>query len=303
MDEQTKGIINGIVAAVSYGTNPLFALPLYSGGIGVNSVLFYRYAIAVIIYGCWLGFVKKISLRLSKAEILPLMLLGILFSISSLTMFSAFKYIEVGIVCTILFVYPVIVALIMAIFFKERISKTVIVSICLSLSGISLLYRNGSGVTLNLYGVFLVLISALAYAIYMVGVKQIPSIKTVNQEKLTFCVMLFGLFIYFYNLDFCKNLQIVNTPFLWLCTLGLALLPTIVSIKTINVAINLVGSTTTAILGALEPLTALLVGVLFFHEHLSIRIFSGIFLILFGVILVISRNRIHEFAYQIQRKK
>ena len=104
MKRQTIGFINGAIAAASYGTNPLFALPLYAGGIGVNSVLFYRYAFAVIIYGIWLKFVKKVSLKITFKEFVPLFFLGLFFSLSSLTLFEAFKYIEAGIACTILFI-------------------------------------------------------------------------------------------------------------------------------------------------------------------------------------------------------
>lgn len=123
LKRRKTGIINGIIASSSYGTNPLFALPLYAGGIGVNSVLFYRYAIAVTIYGLWLKFAKKMSFKLHKIEILPLFVLGILFSLSSLTLFDAFNYIEAGIACTILFIYPILVAIIMAIFSRKRFQK------------------------------------------------------------------------------------------------------------------------------------------------------------------------------------
>ena len=152
------GVMNGAVAAASYGTNPLFTLPLYSMGVGTNSVLFYRYAFAVIIYGIWLKCFKKISLNISLMELFPVTILGILFSLSSLTLFEAFKYIEAGIACTILFIYPVLVAVIMAVFFKEKITKTVISSISLITVGITLLYHGKDGATLNLYGVLIVLL-------------------------------------------------------------------------------------------------------------------------------------------------
>ena len=72
MKRKSLGILNGMVAAISYGTNPLFALPLYAQGIKVNSVLFYRYAFAIMIYFIWVKFVKKVNLKLSKTEILIL---------------------------------------------------------------------------------------------------------------------------------------------------------------------------------------------------------------------------------------
>lgn len=102
--------------------------------------------------------------------------------------------------------------------------------------------------------------------------------------------MLFGLLVYVVNLKFCTQLQIIHSPFLWLCTIALAVFPTIISLETITIAIKLIGSTPTAILGALEPLTAIFFGVVFFHERLTPRIILGVVLILGGVILIILKN-------------
>lgn len=288
MNNNTKGILNGVIASTSYGMNPLFALPLYAQGIEVNSVLFYRYFFAVIIYFLWLKFVKKISLKIAKSELVPLFFLGIFFSLSSLTLFESFHYIEAGIACTILFIYPVIVALIMAIFFKEKITKTVVSAIFLTSIGIALLYKGKPDSVLSLKGVTIVLASAFLYAFYIVGVKSIKAIKSMNSAKLSFYVMLFGLLVYVVNLKFCTNLQGLTTITAWLFVIGLAIFPTIISLETIGIAIKLIGSTNTAILGALEPLTAIFFGILFFNESLTLRISIGVILILFGVFLIIS---------------
>ena len=288
MNNNTKGILNGVIASTSYGMNPLFALPLYVQGIEVNSVLFYRYFFAVIIYFLWLKFVKKISFKIAKCELVPLFFLGIFFSLSSLTLFESFHYIEAGIACTILFIYPVLVALIMAIFFKEKITKTVVSAIFLTSIGIALLYKGKPDSVLSLKGVAIVLASALLYAFYIVGVKNIKSIKSMNSAKLSFYVMLFGLLVYVVNLKFCTNLQGLTTITAWLFVIGLAIFPTIISLETIGIAIKLIGSTNTAILGALEPLTAIFFGILFFNESLTLRISIGVILILFGVFLIIS---------------
>ena len=285
------GLTYGAFASASYGTNPLFALPLYAAGIGVNSVLFYRYAIALLLYGLWLKFAKKIAFKISFKEAIVLFILGLFFSLSSYTLFDAFKYIEAGIACTILFIYPVLVAVIMAVFFKEKITKTVITSISLITIGITLLYHGKEGATLNLYGVLIVLLSALLYSLYIVGVKNIKIIRHMNSAKMTFYVMLFGLIVYITNLNFCTELQPLISPILWLYAIGLALFPTIISIETINIAIKLIGSTTTAILGSLEPLTALFFGVVFFHEQLTPRIILGIITVISGVILIIKRKQ------------
>ena len=290
MNSNTKGILNGIIASTSYGMNPLFGLPLYAIGIGVNSVLSYRYFLAVIIYFIWLKFFKKASLKISRQEIIPLFFLGIFFSLSSLTLFEAFHYIEAGIACTILFIYPVMVAIIMAIFFKEKITKTVIFAILLTSIGIILLYKGKPDTALSIKGILIVLTSALLYALYIVGVKNIKPVKVMNSARLSFYVMLFGLIVYIVNLKFCTTLQMLPNLKAWLFAIGLALFPTIISLETITIAIQLIGSTNTAILGALEPLTAIFFGILFFHEQLTLRISIGIILILFGVFLIISRK-------------
>lgn len=291
MRRHAVGLLNGAVAAASYGTNPLFALPLYAGGIGVNSVLFYRYAFAVLIYVFWLKFVKKIPLGISKKEFFPLLILGLFFSLSSLTLFQAFQYIEAGIACTILFIYPVLVAVIMAAFFKEKLTGKVIVAILLTSCGIGLLYNGKPGSTLNLHGVAIVFLSALLYALYIVGVKKIKIIQHISREKMSFYVMLFGLLVYIYNLKFCTELQIIDKPILWLNAIGLSILPTIISLETINIAIKFIGSTKTAILGALEPLTAIFIGVMFFNEHLTMKIVTGVLMILSGVLMIIMQKK------------
>lgn len=285
------GTINGVIASASYGTNPLFALPLYARGMDVNSVLFFRYSLALIIYGIWLSCFKKVSLKLSGKEFLPVFILAILFSVSSLTLFEAFKYIEAGIACTILFIYPVIVAIIMSLFFKEKLTGIVISAILLTSAGIYLLYNGKPDMTLNIYGILLVLGSALSYALYIVGVKTNKTAKSIHAPKMSFYVMLFGLLVYIFNLKFSSGLQIPQTPFMWLCLIGIALFPTIISLETITIAIKLIGSTKTAILGALEPLTAIFFGILFFGEQLTIKITIGIILILSGVLLIVSSKK------------
>lgn len=291
MKRKTIGFINGTIAAASYGTNPLFALPLYARGLNVNSVLFYRYAIAVLIYALWLKFVKKMSFKITKKELLPIFALGVLYSISSITLFSSFQFIEAGVACTILFIYPVIVALIMSIFFKEKLTKTVIGSIFLTSIGILLLYKGKNGISLNINGIILVLFSALSYALYMIGINTIKPIQKINRAKLTFYVMTAGLTVYIYNILTTTPLQTLSTASMWVFAIGLALFPTIISLETITISIKLIGSTTTAILGALEPLTAIFFGIIFFHEQMTVRIASGVILILIGVFQIILNKK------------
>lgn len=290
MRRKTKGVLTGVFGASSYGTNPLFALPLYAAGLGVNSVLFYRYFFAVVLFGLWLKSVKRQSLKISFKETLFLMPLGTVFAVSSLTLFMSYNYIDAGIASTILFIYPIMVALIMACF-GEKPSKRTLGSIAMTTAGILLLYKGEAGRTLDATGVGLVLVSALSYAVYMVAIKKIPAIKRINSSKLTFYVMLFGLSVFLFNLQSGTGLQPLNSAFDWTCAVCLALFPTIVSLETMTIAIKLIGPTLSAVLGALEPVTAIFFGVLVFHEQMTLRIASGILLILAAVLFIVLEKK------------
>ena len=292
MNSRLKGVLCGVGAAVSYGMNPLGALPLYADGINTTTVLFYRYGLAVILLGLFMAVERK-SFSITLKEFAILVPLGVLFALSSLTLFASFHFMDAGVASTLLFVYPVMVAIIMAIFFKERITFVTVLSILLSLSGIALLYRGGDGGVLDTTGVLLVMLSSLTYALYIVIVNK--SSLRMSSLKLTFYVLLVGVLLItscsFFG-DGEARIQILTTPSMWLHASILAVFPTIVSLLLMVVAVHEIGSTPTAVIGALEPLTAVMLGVTLFGEELTLRLSIGITLILSAVILIILGNSI-----------
>lgn len=292
MNSRLKGILCGVGAAVSYGMNPLGALPLYADGINTTTVLFYRYGLAVILLGLFMAVERK-SFSITLKEFAILVPLGVLFALSSLTLFASFHFMDAGVASTLLFVYPVMVAIIMAVFLKERITFVTVLSILLSLSGIALLYRGGDGGVLDTTGVLLVMLSSLTYALYIVIVNK--SSLRMSSLKLTFYVLLVGVLLItscsFFG-DGEARIQILTTPSMWLHASILAVFPTIVSLLLMVVAVHEIGSTPTAVIGALEPLTAVMLGVTLFGEELTLRLSVGITLILSAVILIILGNSI-----------
>ena len=289
---KTKGFTCGIIAAVTYGMNPLFTLPLYEEGLNADSVLFYRYGLAIVLLALLMKW-KGESFRLQKKEIIPLVLAGLIFSSSSLLLFLSYNYMDAGIASTILFVYPVLVALIMMICFHERISPIVWGGILLALCGISFLSKGTDGAPLSLVGLVFVLLSSLSYAVYIVGVNQ-SILKNISIMRLTFYALVFGVLIYVVRLDFCMNLVPVRSVGGWCNVLALASLPTVVSLMCPTTAIHHIGSTPTAILGALEPVTALFFGVTLFHEQLTPKIMLGILMVLTAVTLIVVEKPVRE---------
>jgi len=283
---KVKGVICGIIAAITYGTNPLGALNLYAEGINPDSVLFYRYGLSVFILAIMI-LLQKQSFSITNKELSITALLGVIFATSSLSLFISFKHMDAGIASTILFIYPVMVAVIMAVFFKERINLITILSILLALGGIALLYKGEGGSTLSTAGVLLVMLSSLTYAIYIIVVNK--SSISLSPIKLTFYVMLFGtatIVIHSFAAD-ASHLQLLTTPSMWGWAIMLAVAPTVISLVLMVISVKEIGSTPTAIMGALEPVTAVMIGVLIFNEAFTYRFATGIVMILTAVMFII----------------
>ncbi len=291
MSLQTKGVILAIISAICYGMNPLGALFLYEEGLNVNSVIFYRFIFASILLAIFM-IIKKDSFYLKFKEIILLALLGLLFGISAISLFNSFLYMDAGLASTVLFIYPIFVAIIMALFFKEKNSIITILSIVFAFIGVVLLYES-DGANVSNFGIFLVIVSSLCYAIYIVIINQYLKMSAL---KVTFYSMLFCTITILIHSFFDSSLNImplVNFN-MWFYTIFLALVPTIISLLFLIKAIQLIGSTSASILGALEPLTAVMIGVYVFNEKITFWLVIGIVFILFGVILIVLKDYIDK---------
>lgn len=290
MNVKVKGYLLGALAAASYGMNPLFALPLYSDGMDPYSVLFFRYLFAIPILGIMLK-ARGRTFAVSRHDILPLVVMGLLLAMSSLSLFLSYNYMEAGIASTMLFVYPIMVAVIMAIFFRERLTAQTASCIFVALVGIALLYKGSDGATLDATGVMWVMVSALSYALYIVGVNR-PRLKGIATLKLTFYALVFGFSIFIVCTDFGRALTFPSAWYKWGNLVALALFPTAISFLCTTQAIQYIGSTPTAILGALEPLTAVFFGVTVFGEALTPRLMFGIVMIIAAVSALVAGGSI-----------
>ncbi len=299
MNVKAKGYALGVIAAATYGMNPLFALPLYEAGMNPESVLFFRYLFAIPVLGAMIK-LRGRDFKLKRKEVFPLIIMGLLMALSSLTLFQSYNYMEAGIASTLLFVYPIMVALIMAFLFKEKLTLQTILCIILALGGIALLYKGEDGSTLSLLGVLLVIVSALSYAIYIVAANR-PLLREIATLKLTFYVLVFGFSLFLVRVDFGASLHVVDTWYLWGNLLALAVFPTAISFLCTTQAIQYIGSTPTAILGALEPLTAVFFGVTVFGESLTVRVGCGIMMIVFAVTIIVAGSNVTTYLVRFRK--
>lgn len=284
MNKKLIGILCAIGAAVCYGTNPL-ARFLYAEGMNIPSVLFYRFGLAWVIVAVVMMF-RKESLRVNRREFLTLSALGVLFILSSTTLYTSFNLMPSGIASTILFTYPIMTAAVMTLVFRERLTLLTVVAIALSLVGVALLSFNDDGTTFSLLGIVLVLISALTYALYIIVVDKSP--LQMSSFKINFYVLFYcALGNVVYALVSGQPLMLPPSPTAWFWVSWLAVVPAIMALVMMVYAAKYLGSTPTAILGALEPMTAVLIGVFVFAEPFSLRLSLGIVLILSAVTMVV----------------
>lgn len=289
-----NGIFYAIISSASFGFSPLFSLGLLSAGLSNFDVLSYRWLIAGLVLMGY-AILKKKSLRPNSFdEAWKIVLLSILRAITSVNLIIGYANISSGIATTINFMYPVIVALCMMIFFREKKSLVDICAIGASIFGVYLLASGDSiiveGGNTRL-GLICSIISAFSFAAYYIVMKQVKADKIEVVKFTTWIMMLSALYFIICAFVFEGQITLIKDGKSWLNIIGLGLWATMVSNITGVKAIRRIGPTQTSILGALQPVTALLLGVFFLGEHLYMRSAIGITVILIAVSIIVMHQK------------
>lgn len=278
----------GIITGITYGLNPLFAIPLMNKGASIASILFFRYSFAVIILGAFLLLGRQ-SFKVTWKQAGILLALGLLYTASSLFLFEAYNYIASGLATTLIFLYPVLVAIIM-VFLRVVPSLPVWIAIAATFVGVIIMTQGNGDKTISPIGVALSLASALVYALFIVIINRSKTIAEISNSLLTFYALTVGSIIFFgkaivggtaitNNITECTD---------WLNLIGLALLPTIISTATLAIATRNIGATKASVLGVFEPITAILVGTLMLGEPLTTNVILGIGIAIAAVTFMIT---------------
>lgn len=295
-----KGFLYGIASSAAFGLIPLFTLPLMAGGMGFDTILFYRFLIASTAIAAWL-LIRKSPFRLDRREMPVVALLSMLYAGSALFLFWGYRYLSSGIATTIHFLYPVFVTLIMIGLFREKKSVWTLLAVVLAVSGVALLSWGDGESRLSGKGILITAVSGLCYALYIVGVNK-SRVRNLPGMQLTFYVLLFGSALFLAMARLKGTFQAVPGPEAWMNLLLLALVPTVVSNLTLVKAVRYIGSTLTAVLGAMEPLTAVCMGILVFHEPLTANLVAGIACIVTAVSLIILSGQLGRFVSRVRRR-
>ena len=282
------GVAYAVVSSTTFGLIPLFTISLMTVGVSSPTILCYRFLLAAVAMAVIMFFTRR-SFRLASDQMAVVALLAVLYASTAILLLESYKCIPSGIATTIHFLYPLAVTLTMSWVFKERISSTIYIAVALSLVGVALLAWGNHAEGDFRRGVSFALLTVITYAAYIVGVMRSRASR-VDSIVLTFYVLAFGALLFFVYAMATSGIEAVHSAASWRDLIILALLCTVLSDYTLIIAIKRIGSTSTSILGSMEPLTAVVVGVLYFGERIDTTSVVGLLLVICAVVVVIVQS-------------
>lgn len=285
---KTRGIVDAVISSSSFGFSPFFSVSLLALGLGTMDILSYRWGIAALAL-CIIAAAGRKSLKVTGKEFGKIFLLSIFRALTSFTLLIGYANIASGVASTIHFTYPVVVAFCMMFIFGEKKSPVIIVAIILSVIGA---YCLAAGDTAEVpdgdktKGILASAASVLCYAGYVILLRKTGA-DSIESTKLTIYVLGLSAAYFIAAGSMTGGIRIVTEPEGWLYILGISIVCTMVSNYFLVNAVRNAGPTLASVFGALEPLTAVLTGVLFLNERLSPINIAGIALILCTVTIVV----------------
>lgn len=286
------GVTSAVVSSTTFGLIPLFTISLLAVGVGSPTILCYRFLIAAVAMAIIMFFTRR-SFRIAMDQVVVMALLAALYASTAILLLESYKYIPSGIATTIHFLYPLVVTLTMAWLFKEKMSRSIYIAVVLSLIGVALLAWGEHDAGDFRRGVTYALVTVVTYAAYIVGVMRSRAAR-VDSVVLTFYVLAFGALMFMLYALATTGIEAVHRWSSWRDLLMLALICTVLSDFALIMAIKRIGSTRTSILGSMEPLTAVVVGVVYFGERMDTTSVIGLLLVICAVVVVIVQSAPRE---------
>lgn len=286
---KTKGLTFGILAGFIYGFTPILGKLTYLEGSNPISLTFYRNLLSIPFFFVMLKY-NNVPLKVTKSQTKQLAILGLLASATALSLYGSYNYISVGMSTTIHYIYPVLVTAACIIIFGEKISRDKVVSLILSTMGITLFFEG----SINITGILIAFMSGVFFAGYLLFMDK-SGLNTIYQFKITFYTAAFSSMYLFIFGIISKNLVFTMTFKGWFFTVLVAVFVSFLANTFVALGVKYVGPTVTSIVGMLEPITSIVMGILFINEPITLRNILACVLILLGVLIVsLSKEKANE---------
>lgn len=288
-NERVKGYLAASISAISFGLIPLFVVPVKQAEISMDVTLFYRFFLGAAMIAAYMLACGK-SLRLPAGDIPKLALMGVFYALSSEFLFWGYDLMSVGIASTLIYTYPMLVAIILSVGFREKIRNTTRLSILIAMLGVIAMSWEGTSMVFNFKGMIIVLLGALAYALYMIMVNKAN--LQVKGISLT-CYSLFFSAVFYAGKCLLTGQNLLLPSTYWIGFIAaFSLVTTVLSVLAMVVAIQLIGSTPTAVLGALEPVVAVWIAVILFGEKITWNLIVGVIFVITALLINMLGKRI-----------
>ena len=262
-----KGYIYTALSAIIFGLMPLLTKIIIARGATSLTIAFFRVFYVTIVLFFVLK-LKKIDLRLEKRELLSALFTSIFGSgLTIIILNESYNYVDTGIATSLHFLYPLFVAILCCFFYGEKIKKKQIISLSFALVGIICFMSKGNG---SLFGYFLAISSGLTYAFYLVKMDKTGLVK-MNALKLSFYLALFTMLEIFTINLFVQDVVFKMDAIAYVLLLVLALSASFLATVLLQKGVLLLGSTRASFICLLEPVTSMIVGILFLGEALTLN--------------------------------
>lgn len=262
-----KGYIYTALSAIIFGLMPLFTKIIIARGATSLTIPFFRVFYVTIVLFFVLK-IKKIDLRLEKRDWLSVILTSVFGSgLTIIILNESYNYVDTGIATSLHFLYPLFVAILCCFFYGEKIKKKQIISLSFALVGIICFMSKGNG---SLFGYFLAIASGLTYAFYLVKMDKTGLVK-MNALKLSFYLALFTTIEIFTINLFMQEVVFKLDAIAYGLLLVLALSSSFLATVLLQKGVLLLGSTRASFICLLEPVTSMIVGILFLGEALTLN--------------------------------
>ena len=280
-----KGYIYTALSAIIFGLMPLLTKIIIARGATSLTIPFFRVFYVTIVLFFVLK-IKKIDLYLEKRDLLSAILTSIFGSgLTIIILNESYNYVDTGIATSLHFLYPLFVAILCCFFYGEKIKKKQILSLSFALVGIICFMSKGNG---SLFGYFLAIASGLTYAFYLVKMDKSGLVK-MNALKLSFYLALFTTIeIFTMNLfmqDVVFKMDVLSYTLLLVLALSSSFLATVLLQK----GVLLLGSTRASLICLLEPVTSMIVGILWLNEALTFNKGLGGLAIIISLIIFLKK--------------
>lgn len=262
-----KGYIYTALSAIIFGLMPLLTKIIIARGATSLTIAFFRvFYVTVVLF--FVLKIKKIDLRLEKRDLLSVMLTSIFGSgLTIIILNESYNYVDTGIATSLHFLYPLFVAMLCCFFYGEKIKKKQIISLSFALVGIICFMSKGNG---SLFGYLLAIASGLTYAFYLVKMDKSGLVR-MNALKLSFYLALFTTIEIFTTNLYMQEVVFKMDALSYGLLLVLALSSSFLATVLLQKGVLLLGSTRASFICLLEPVTSMIVGILWLNEALTLN--------------------------------